>query len=399
MQFDPRSFSCGLILGAALVLIPVGIWFVRAHQQAVREKPVAVPGPDSQGASVGDEMITSLLQPIRQKFDMPAMAAAVITGENVPRCGAVGVLKRGSTVPVRLDCLWHLGSDTKAMTSTLVAKLAEQHKVRWDSTLAEIFPDLASGMNQAFCKVTVRDLLTHRAGLPANLDYSQYVTGNVQALRRRAVRDATAGAPVNGGAFLYSNLGYILAGAVVEKVTGQSWEQAITQALFEPLGMHSAGFGATGTPGQVDQPWPHAADGTPAPENGPAADNPPILGPAGRVHCTIQDWARFVQDQLRGDRGEPALLAPESYQQLHAPAAGGDYAMGWIAVERSWGGGRVYNHGGDNTMNFANVWMAPQRDFAILVCVNQGGQKAFEATDAAVGALLKTLPVKILPKP
>jgi hypothetical protein len=59
----------------------------------------------------------------------------------------------------------------------------------------------------------------------------------------------------------------------------------------------------------------------------------------------------------------------------------------------------VYNHGGDNTMNFANVWMAPQRDFAILVCVNQGGQKAFEATDAAVGALLKTLPVKILPKP
>jgi CubicO group peptidase (beta-lactamase class C family) len=387
-----------VILGAALVLILAGIWFPRAYQHAVQEKPVAAPSLESPGASVGDETITSLLQPIRRKFEMPAMAAAVITGENVPRCGAVGVLKRGTTLPVRLDCLWHLGSDTKAMTSTLVARLVEQHKMRWDSTLAEIFPDLAAKMNPAFCKVTVRDLLTHRAGLPANLDYSGYVTGDVQALRSRAVRDAATGAPVNGGAFLYSNLSYILAGALVERVTGQSWEQAITQALFAPLGMQSAGFGGTGSPGRIDQPWPHAEDGTPAPENGPDADNPPVLGPAGRVHCTIQDWARFVQDQLRGDRGEPALLAPDSYHQLHAPAAGGDHAMGWIAVERSWGGGRVYNHGGDNTMNFANVWMAPQRDFAILVCVNQGGQQAFKATDAAVGALLKTVPANILPK-
>ena len=118
-------------------------------------------------------------------------------------------------------------------------------------------------------------------------------------------------------------------------------------------------------------------------------DNSPVLGPAGRVHCTIQDWARFIQDQLRGDRRQPALLQPATYRKLHTPPFGGDYALGWIVGQRAWGGGAVLHHVGDNTMNCANVWIAPQRDFALLICVNQGGDTAFKATDAAVVALLK----------
>ena len=120
-------------------------------------------------------------------------------------------------------------------------------------------------------------------------------------------------------------------------------------------------------------------------------DNPPVMGPAGRIHCSIQDWARFVQDQLRGDRGEPALLKPESFQKLHTPPFGGDYALGWLVAQRSWGGGIVLNHGGDNTMNFANVWIAPKKNFAILVCLNQSGDTAFRASDEAVGAMIKLL--------
>jgi hypothetical protein len=117
-------------------------------------------------------------------------------------------------------------------------------------------------------------------------------------------------------------------------------------------------------------------------------DNPPVLSPAGRVHCTIQDWAKFVADQLRGARGEKALLQPGSYKKLHTPPFGGDYALGWIVVQRDWAGGTALNHGGDNTMNFANVWVAPARDFAVLMCVNQSGDTAFEATDDAAGALI-----------
>jgi CubicO group peptidase (beta-lactamase class C family) len=173
----------------------------------------------------------------------------------------------------------------------------------------------------------------------------------------------------------------------VEKTTGKSWENAITTEVFEPLQMKSAGFGGMGTSGKIDQPWPHTANGKATGENGPAMDNPPVMGPAGRIHCTIQDWAKFIQDQLRGELGKPALLKPETYKKLHTPPFDGDYALGWMCAERPWGGGKVLNHAGDNTMNFANVWVAPLKDFAVLTCVNQSG--AFEATDEATGALIK----------
>jgi len=332
-----------------------------------------------------------VLEPIRQKSGVPAMAAAVVTSAGIQFVSAVGVRKRGTDIPVALDDRWHLGSDTKAMTSTLIARLVERGQLKWDTTLAEVFPDLAPQMHADFQKVTLLQLLSHRAGLPPNLQLARYSGDDVMALRLRAVREELAKKPQSppGKTYKYSNLGYIIAGAVVEKVTGKSWEQSVSSEIFEPLQMKSAGFGGTGTPGKIDQPWPHTANGQPTPENGPAMDNLPVMGPAGRVHCSIQDWAKFIQDQLRGARGESALLKPDTYQKLHTPPFSGDYALGWSVSQRGWGGGKVLNHAGDNTMNFANVWIAPQRDFAILVCVNQSGDAAFRATDEAVVALMK----------
>ena len=89
-----------------------------------------------------------------------------------------------------------------------------------------------------------------------------------------------------GSKFLYSNLGYIIAAAVVERTTGKPWEKVIAEEVFQPLKMTSADFGGTGTPGKIDQPWPHTQDGAPTGENGPAMDNPPVMGSAGRIHCT-----------------------------------------------------------------------------------------------------------------
>ena len=391
---DGKSFWIGLTVGAAVMLVVcVALLFITAavmlkYQQAraVKSYPATSLCP-----LVGDAAVTSRLKPIRQKFGVPAMAAALVTSEGIQFVGAVGVRKRGTEVPVGLDDLWHLGSDGKAMTSLLIARLVERGQLQWDTTLAEIFPELAPQMNPDFQKVTLLQLLSHHAGLPANLRLADYLGDEAPALRLRAVREETAKKPQHppGSTYEYSNLGYIIAGAVVDKTTGQAWERAISSEVFEPLQMTTVGFGGTGTPGQVDQPWPHTADSEPTRENGPAMDNPPVMGPAGRIHCSIQDWAKFVQDQLRGDRGEPALLKPAAYQTLHTPPCGGDYALGWMAVERPWGGGKVLNHGGDNTMNCANVWIAPKRDFAILVCVNQSGDTAFKATDAAVEELIK----------
>ncbi len=392
--FDFKSFGINLAVGTVVMLVVCAALLLTAAW-AINKNKTVPPGPAPVFCPVvGDAAVTQALKPIRQKFNVPAMAAAVLTSEGLKFAGTVGVRKRGTEVPVALDDLWHLGSDGKIMTSTLIARLVERGQLRWNSTLGEIFPDLAPKMNPEFREVTLLQLLSHRAGLPANVDLAQYLGDDGPALRLRVVREELAKPPQStpGTKFAYSNVGYIIAGAVVEKITSESWEDAISNEVFKPLGMKSAGFGGVGAPGQIDQPWPHFADGSPAPENGPAMDNPPVMGPAGRIHCSIQDWAKFIQDQLRGARGEPGtLLQPASYQKLQTPPFGGDYALGWKVVQRVWAGGKALTHAGDNTMNFANVWIAPKRDFAILVCVNQGGDTAFQASDAAVGALINLL--------
>lgn len=347
-------------------------------------------GPKVRCPVFGDEPITRALTPIRNTHEVPAMAAAIVTSRGLQKIGAVGVRKAGTQVPVSLDDRWHIGSDTKAMTATLVACLVEKGKLQWDSKPAQIFTNLSPALHPEFKDLTLLHLLSHRAGLTANVNWSGFEKkGNLHEQRLAVVQEALAERPksIPGSQYLYSNLGYVIVGAMVEQVTGITWEEAMQQYVFRPLQMRSVAFGGLGTPGQIDQPWGHAKAGKPVSENGPSADNPPVLGPAGRVNCTLQDWSLFIADQLRGMRGEPALLKPQSYQVMAKPPFGGDYALGWIVVEREWGAGKVFNHCGCNTMYFADVWMAPKKDFSILVCANLG-QDAFSATDEAVAELI-----------
>src|SRR6185295_300556 len=132
-------------------------------------------------------------------------------------------------------------------------------------------------------------------------------------------------------------------------------------------------------------------------EPGPGADNPVAIGPAGIVHCTIGDWAKFISLHLLGARGEqgPIKFKPDTFTKLHTPGPGEGtaYAMGWGVAKRQWaksqgGTGTALSHSGSNTMWFCTVWIAPEKDFAVLVACNQGGDKAAKACDDAVMALI-----------
>lgn len=352
--------------------------------------------PAEEPASIHD-----ILEPIRTQYDLPALGACVIKNGDVTALGVVGVRKYGSDIAATDNDCFHLGSCTKAMTATLVGMLIDEDKLRWDTTLAETFPNLANSMHPSFKKVTIEQLLTHRAGLPERswpegktfLDmHALPGTPREQRAVYIAMMLAETPAAEPGTKFVYANTGYAILGAILERITDMPWEELMMERLFTPLGMNSAGFGAMGDRAQVDQPWQHkVVDGkhtmiTP----GKLSDNPPVIAPGGSVHCNLADWAKFIRIHL-GVNAKTPLLKPETLEKLHTPAFGGDYAGGWRVCRRGWANGMALTHSGSNTMNYAVAWLAPARTFAVLAVTNQAddANRTETACDDAAAALIE----------
>ena len=343
--------------------------------------------------------ISALLLDVRQRHGLIGLAGAIVTSERVVDVGAVGTRAHGSLVPVTIYDKWHLGSITKSMTSTVVALLVEQGTLEWTTTLEDAFPDFPS-IHPDLQTVPIEPVLAHRGGFTNEIGrfstWTGMLTGTdpLPAQRRAFAMEVLGTAPEFAPlqTYHYSNVGYMIAGAALEAVTGQQWEALIRSTLFAPLGMPDTGFGAPGVAGAMDQPRGHLGQGTAraALEPGdPRADNPPGLGPAGTVHATMQDLARYIAMHLAGEQGRADLLQPETIQRLHTPAEGFTYASGWVVTNRDWAGGRTLVHSGSNLRWYAVAWLAPERDFAVLVATNQGGETAFEATDDAAGGLIR----------
>jgi CubicO group peptidase (beta-lactamase class C family) len=329
------------------------------------------------------------LAPIMAQYKLPGLVGAIVEGDKIIAIGSAGVRKVGDTTPFLATDMIHLGSDTKAMTAMLIGQLVDRKQLRFDTPMREIFPELAGKMNSEMGGVTVRDLLVHDAGFSHDVLWAVIDATHLPlpAQRRMAVQMALASPPASPiGQFSYSNVDYVLLVAIVERKLGMSWEDATRRKIFRPLHMDSAGFGPPGRTGTVDEPWGHVM------ENGEMkalqADNPPVMGPAGRVHCSIGDWGKFIAEVLRSERGNPRLVSAETFKELLTPVAGQEYAGGWIITDRSWAGGLTLTHAGSNTMWFCVAWVAPKKNFAVLAATNDGAEAAPEATDKAAAALI-----------
>src|SRR5688572_32790920 len=375
------------------------------------------------------------------------MAAAVLRGERIIAQGAAGVRKRGTAERITLDDRFHLGSCTKAMTATLVAMLVEEGKLNWTTTLGELFADTVKPMHPAWEKVTLRQVLAHRAGVRFEPDglaqvFNELVrphrafhflkavrNGTLPQQRLEIARHALSRPPVipPDTKYWYSNVGYVLAGVVLEQLTGRAWEELMRERLFQPLGISTGGFGAPGTTDKIEQAWGHSPVlGKPLDPRSPTAELPLFYGPAGLAHMTITDWARFIALHLRGDPANPhcqaALLKLDTFAELHAVApttpyskgwvmrgvtflATGDaapavtYRAGWFISTASWAKGtqpgdtgRSLWHGGKEGMSHSVVCVAPEIDFAVLVACNHG--IAIWKTRQTVKALIRTFAPK-----
>jgi len=359
--------------------------------------------------------LTATLEPVRAKYGLPALAAATVRSGELRSSGACGVRALGSSVPVSVQDRFHLGSDTKAMTSLLCGMAVEAAKLRWDSSLGEVLGSVVPGMNPKLGAVTLEQLLSHSAGIPSDTEEMKKLYFNTDAfdynltpLRLRMLSAWKANAPVStpGTAFHYANFGYLLAGAMLEHATATPWEELITRRIFEPLELKSAGLGPQATPGRLDAPVGHniADDGTVTPMYwGAAADMPPALGPAGNAHMSVLDFALWAGWNAGGARRGPALVKPETLARIQrghvdtgripdakpGTPSEGRYALGWGVVKWPSMKNPVLQHNGSNSMNLAKVLIDPVADLAVTVLTNYPGPKAEDALSEVMLALYR----------
>jgi CubicO group peptidase (beta-lactamase class C family) len=336
--------------------------------------------------SADSVFISSVLADAASKYGVPGLVAAVID-EKGAVIGATGVRQLGSSAPVRAGDLFQNGSTTKAMTATLAGVLVDRGQIRWNTTIGQACPDLRGVIRPEYMKVTLEQLLQHRGGIISDDDASSDLFSAVAALDQSDPRAARAAImpvvlkepahPV--GEFRYSNAGYTIAAAMLERVTKLRYEDLMQTYVFGPLGMASATFG----PPPAGQPVGHDPSGHPVPYGSPdyLTRDLPILNPAGmNLRMSVADWAKFVRAHMGQTVNGVNVLKPATLARLHTPrypelSPGVNYAGGWgIAVPGTLGAdpalGKILQHAGSDGYWLAEVQAYPDRRFAVLIMAN-----------------------------
>jgi CubicO group peptidase (beta-lactamase class C family) len=331
---------------------------------------------------------TSPLSEAMSGTAVPGMAAIVIRNFSVETEYFSGVRAVGSPAMAAPNDRWHLGSDGKAMTATLVAKLVDAGVLSWERPLSDMLPDLATRMQAAYRGVTLPDLLSHRAGLPENISDLDFFmafhadTASPTAQRLRYIDRCLQEAPVGParGESSYSNTGFIIAAACAEHATGRAFEDMIVREVFDPLGIHSISFDQFGGAGE---PQGHV-DGRIADQVNDV--NPRMFAPAGAMRMTLQDWSRFCIDQMQGEHGRGRLLRTETYRFVHAPQGDTRTALGWGAAPHPMNlRGPALTHSGSDGNWYALVCLFPETGNGVLVAANAA--ESMQGDQASVAAL------------
>jgi len=310
-----------------------------------------------------------VLERVRSEHAVPALAAAFVRGGEIT-AGAVGLGRIDRTDRVKRDDRFHVGSVSKPISATVIATLVEDGLLRWDTTVAEVLGGSSVTIRDEYRRVTLEQLLSHRAGiLPWEEDEeiarAPKTTGTPAQQRRAAALWLLRQPPVAkpGTEHVYSNAGYLVAASMAEEKTGAAWEDLVQERLANPLELKTLGVG---WPARTDpaQPWGHQADHggfLPHPPDDPYQLGPWLV-PAGDLHMSITDLARFARLHLERLMGKPALLKPETFQKLHRPF--GDYALGWNVKETA-----DHHLGGAGTF-IAAIWVSVPRKVAIVMASN-----------------------------
>jgi CubicO group peptidase (beta-lactamase class C family) len=319
-------------------------------------------------------MLTDFVETTSKKFKIPGVAVGVwADGKEV--YAYQGVTSVDNPLPIDQDTLFLVASVTKTFTATTLMRLVAEGKVELNAPVRRYVPELQLKDQQAADRVTVLNLLNHTSGLDwrVNADTGE---GN-DALERSVAKmaDMAQIAPL-GTRVSYSQAGYNLLGRIIEKVTGQTFEHAVASLVFEPLGLSHSFFArdnimtrrfAVGHNGGKDgtlsiaRPWRHSR-----------SDNP-----GGGIASSVADllrWARFHLGDGRAESGTRVLPTHVLHQmkeptaELRASSLGDAIGISWFL--RDVDGVRTVGHGGSANGQFAELFLVPERNFAVVSMSN-----------------------------
>jgi len=342
------------------------------------------------GFVTADEL-RAITDSLRAEIGVPGLAVAVTRSDGPAVSAVAGVRDISTGTAVQPGDVFEIGSVSKSVTATALARLVERGTLSWSTKLSDL-PQIG-GMRHEYRGVTLPMLLRHRSGITRlqspdadmerELDRLHGTAGEQRAALTAWMLGLAPELPPGAG-YRYSNGDYVVAGRVAELASGMEFDAVLRREVFEPLGMTSA---RVDTVRRSDETRGHVV------ENGrmrdiPIHDNPyqlPLaLQPAGAVRSSVDDLVTFARAHLQGLRGRDGFLRAATVAELHRPEPGPTqsvepfghpvgYAAGWVVFKLA-NGHRVSWHNGSAGSFFAWVTILPDDDAAIAVLTNVGGR-------------------------
>ncbi|HEU4884583.1 MAG TPA: serine hydrolase [Longimicrobium sp.] len=314
-------------------------------------------------------------------WQVPGLALAIVKDDSVVFARGFGTRTLGRDEPVDEHTSFAIASTTKAFTATAIAMLVDEGKVRWDDPVSMHVPgfQLANGLN---AQLTVRDLLTHRTGLPTS-DFLWYASGSSTEdilHRMRFLRPFAS----PRSRYMYNNTAYMVAGQVVQSASGMPWGEFVRTRILQPLGMRETLTGFDGLDARGNVATPHLEiDGAIRPIRYLNFDN---IGPAGSINSSVHDVARWIRFQLaRGEWDGERLVSEAQHREMlspqfviplaqYYPAAQlakpnfTAYGLGWFMQD--YRGRKLAMHTGSIDGMTALVAMVPEERLGLVVLIN-----------------------------
>lgn len=314
-------------------------------------------------------------------WEAPGLAIAVVRNDSVIFAKGFGVREIGKPDPVTPNTVFAIGSTSKAFTAGLLGMLVDEKRIAWDDRVTKYLPSFELFDSYATRDLTIRDLLTHRSGLPrGDRVWSNSGYGRAEVLRR--VRFLPPSWPFRSQ-YGYQNIMFLAAGTVAESVASTSWDELMAERIFRPLGMTRSVTSVTQLPALTDVATPHEKLGgkTTAVE----WQNIDNIGPAGSINSSVTDMAQWIRLQLgQGTYQGRKLLEPNTIKamhtaQMHQQLSDEDeknfpethllsYGLGWAI--RDYRGMKVVSHGGSIRGMRAQVVLVPERKLGVVVLTN-----------------------------